>query len=98
MARKPLAQSQHRMEGILCSRTHGPSGAGLPCGRLVWPTCFGRTQPLCLMASSSGWGHDPMRSPGQAPTTPQSPSSGPGMCLTTGVSPLDGHPHPSYPH
>ena len=40
VVRKPLAQSQRRMEGIPCSRTHGPSGAGLPCGRLLWPTCF----------------------------------------------------------
>lgn len=40
VVRKPLARSQRRTEGIPCSGTHGPSGAGLPCGRLVWPTCF----------------------------------------------------------
>ena len=43
----PLARSQCRMAGIPCSRTHGPSGAGLPCRRLGWPTCF-RQDPAPL--------------------------------------------------
>lgn len=61
------------------------------------PRVSARTQPLCLMPSSSWRGHDSMRSQGQAPTTSWSPSSGPGRCLTTGVRTLDGHP-PSYLH
>ena len=40
VVRMPLARSQRRTAEIPCSRTHSPSGAGLPCRRLEWPTCF----------------------------------------------------------
>lgn len=93
----PLARSQCRMAGILCSSAYGTSGAGCLAGGWKGSRVSGRTQPHPLPLSSSRWGHDPRRPPGQAPTTSWSPSSGPGRCLTAGVSVLNGHP-PSYLH
>ena len=88
VVRMPLARSQRRTAGILCSSTYGTLGAGCLAGGWKGSRVSGRTQPHRLLLSSSRWGHDPMRSPGQAPTTSWSPSSGPGRCLRGASDPL----------
>lgn len=64
--RMPLARPQRRRQESPCSRTHGPSGAGLPCGRLVWPPCI-RRNPAPLWRAGELWrAPGPEGSPGQA--------------------------------
>ena len=62
--------------GIPRSRTHGPSWAGLPCGRLVRPPCI-RRNPAPLSHAGEIWrAPDPVESPGQAPQLLRAPLPG----------------------